>query len=247
MLTGTKPIIYPDSDGQPMADNTKQFDWIAMIKGELDSMFADNPDVFVAGDLLWYAVEGHPEIRVAPDALVAFGRPKGYRGSYKQWEEGGIAPQVVFEVLSPGNRMSEMVKKLGWYNHYGVEEYYIIDPDKNDLTVYIRTNGSLEAIEDVNGWVSPRLGIVFEIDSDEVRLYRPDKRPFTGFVDLERLRTEAVAMAVEERQKAEVERQKAETERQKAEIERQKAETERQRAERLSERLRALGVNPDEL
>lgn len=240
MLTGTKPIIYPDSDGQPMADNTKQFDWIAMIKGELDSMFADNPDVFVAGDLLWYAVEGHPEIRVAPDALVAFGRPKGYRGSYKQWEEGGIAPQVVFEVLSPGNRMSEMVKKLGWYNHYGVEEYYIIDPDKNDLTVYIRTNGSLEAMEDANGWVSPRLGIVFEIDSDEVRLYRPDKRPFTGFVDLERLRTEAVAMAVEERQKAEIERQKAE-------IERQKAETERQRAERLSERLRALGVNPDEL
>ena len=25
-------IIYPDSDGQPIADNTKQFRWIVTIK-----------------------------------------------------------------------------------------------------------------------------------------------------------------------------------------------------------------------
>ncbi|MDV7397274.1 Uma2 family endonuclease, partial [Arthrospira platensis SPKY1] len=28
-------IIYPDSDGQPMADNTRQFDYIVMIQGGL--------------------------------------------------------------------------------------------------------------------------------------------------------------------------------------------------------------------
>ena len=22
------PVVYPESDGQPMAENTKQFDWI---------------------------------------------------------------------------------------------------------------------------------------------------------------------------------------------------------------------------
>lgn len=52
--------------------------------------------------LLWYPVESHPEIRTAPDVLVVFGRPKGHRGSYKQWEEDNIPPQVVFEILSPG-------------------------------------------------------------------------------------------------------------------------------------------------
>ena len=97
-------VIYPDSDGQPMADNTLQFRWIVTIKEGLAHLFMDRPDVFVAGDLLWYPVEGDPKTRIAPDAMVAFGRPKGDRGSYKQWEEGGIAPQVVFEVLSPGNR-----------------------------------------------------------------------------------------------------------------------------------------------
>ena len=96
-LRRSKPKIdYPDSDGQPMADNTLQFQWIVTLQGGLDAMFRDDPNVFVAGDLLWYPVEGNNKLRVAPDALVAFGRPKGYRGSYMQWEEDGIgAPSGV--------------------------------------------------------------------------------------------------------------------------------------------------------
>ncbi len=51
-------IEYPDSDGQPMADNTVQFRWIQTLQGGLDVLFRDDPNVFVAGDLLWYPVEG---------------------------------------------------------------------------------------------------------------------------------------------------------------------------------------------
>ncbi|MFM7189304.1 MAG: hypothetical protein ACKOX2_00605, partial [Microcystaceae cyanobacterium] len=76
-----REIIYPDSDGQPMADNTEQFEWIVLLKENLECLFAKAPQVFVGGDLLWYPVEGHPEIRVAPDVMVVFGRPKGRRGS----------------------------------------------------------------------------------------------------------------------------------------------------------------------
>src|ERR1700730_6507681 len=85
---------YPESDGKPMADNTKQFEYITTIKGGLEAQYRNDPNVFVAGDLLWYPVEGNPSIRIAPDVMVAFGRPKGHRGSYLQWKEGGIAPQV---------------------------------------------------------------------------------------------------------------------------------------------------------
>ena len=83
---------YPQSDGQPMADNTKRFRWIVTIQGGLDALFRADPQVFVAGDLLWYSVERHPEMCMALDVLIAFGRPKGDRGSYLQWEEEGIAP-----------------------------------------------------------------------------------------------------------------------------------------------------------
>jgi Uma2 family endonuclease len=118
-------VVYPESDGQPMADNTKQFEYIVTIKGGLDALYHSDPNVFVAGDLLWYPVEGDNTIRQAPDVFVVFGRPKGHRGSYRQWEEGGIAPQVVFEILSPSNRLGEMLRKFKFYERYGVEEYYV--------------------------------------------------------------------------------------------------------------------------
>src|SRR2546425_11584042 len=146
-------IVYPDTDGMPMAENTLQFQWIVTIKGGLDHLFADDPNVFVAGDLFWYPVEGHPEIRIAPDVLVAFGRPKGHRLSYMQWEEGGVPPQVVFEVLSPGNRLGEMLRKFEFYRRYGVEEYYLYDPDPRRLEIsgFLRQGDGLLEVPSMDG------------------------------------------------------------------------------------------------
>ncbi|NEO57970.1 MAG: Uma2 family endonuclease [Okeania sp. SIO3B5] len=241
LITDTKPeIIYPESDCQPMADNTKQFRWIVTIKENLEILFAEVVDVFVAGDFLWYPVVGNNKIRTAPDIMVVFGRPKGDRGSYKQWEEENIAPQVVFEILSPGNRLKEMNKKLLFYQQHGVEEYYIYDPDKIDFTGLIRVDdpaspGSdrLETIEKIDGWVSPRLNIRFQITENTLEIYRPDGRKFLTSIELERLR--------------EQEYQRAEQEKQRAEQEKQRAEQEKQRADRLAAILRERGIDPDKL
>ncbi len=179
---------YPDSDGQPMADNTKQFRWIVVIKENLERMFATNPDVFVAGDLLWYPIEGEPKLRQAPDVLVVFGRPKGDRGSYQQWQEADVAPQVVFEILSPGNCPGEMLRKLNFYQRYGVEEYYIYDPDSGELIGLQRLGQSLQLIGNMADWVSPRLNIRFAIEgetgADGLTIYRPDGEKFLTFLQL---------------------------------------------------------------
>jgi Uma2 family endonuclease len=171
-------IIYPESDGKPMADNTKQFRWIVVIEQNLEWLFVDQPDVFVAGDLLWYPVEGNNRLSTAPDAMVVFGRPKGDRGSYQQWREDNIPPQVVFEILSPSNTRRELDRKFLFYHNYGVEEYYLYDPDRNQLEGWCRSeDGWLDRIESMAGWLSPRLGIRFELD-EELQLYRPDGVPF---------------------------------------------------------------------
>jgi Uma2 family endonuclease len=47
-------LLYPDSDGKPMADNTEQYRWIVLIKENLEILFANNDRVLIAGDLLWY-------------------------------------------------------------------------------------------------------------------------------------------------------------------------------------------------
>jgi Uma2 family endonuclease len=202
-------VIYPESDGKPMADNTKQFRWIVVIEQNLEWLFADDPDVFVAGDLLWYPVEGNNALSTAPDAMVVFGRPKGDRGSYQQWREDNIPPQVVFEILSPSNTPREMERKLLFYNSYGVEEYYLYDPDRNQLSGWRRsTDGFLERIEELSGWVSPRLDIRFELE-EELQLYRPDGVPFFSFAEISRRLEQSAEQIEQERQRAEQERQRA--------------------------------------
>jgi len=179
-------IVYPESDGKPMADNTKQFRWIVTLEGGFEALFRDREDVFVAGDLFWYSVEGRPDIRMAPDVMIVFGRPKGDRPSYKQWEEENIAPQVVFEVLSPSNSLLEMAKKLEFYDRYGVEEYYLYDPETGDFTGWIRgEDGRLRVIDEIQGWVSPRLGVRFEIEDGELRVIRPDGQRFMTYLELQ--------------------------------------------------------------
>lgn len=216
MPTDTQPItealIYPESDGQPMAENTKQFRWIVTIQGGLDALFQDDPDIFVAGDLFWY--------------------PKGDRGSYLQWREEHVVPQVVFEVLSLGNTLTEMVRVLRFYERYGVEEYYIYDPDHGDLSGWIRGEDGLIDITSIVGWVSPRLSVRFELQRGELQLYRPDGRRFATYLELEQQRAQA--------------EQRAEQERQRAEQERQQREVAQATDDRLAAQLRALGVDPGE-
>ena len=268
-------IEYPDSDGQPMSDNTLQFQWIMTLQGNLDALFRDDPNVFVAGDLLWYPVEKHPEIRCAPDTLVVFGRPKGYRGSYRQWEEGGVAPQVVFEVLSPGNRPDEMTQKFQFYDSYGVEEYYLYDPDHVVLSVWRRVGQGLQLIPEAHGWVSPRLKIRFDLSGPELVIYDAKGQKFLTFLEQQTQREKAEQQARDERLQREQERQQREKAEQQARETQKRAEQEREqrekaeqrakqaqeqtdqerskreqleeRARRLAEKLRELGIDPETL
>lgn len=176
---------YPDDDGLPMSDNTWQFNWILLLYSNLDVQYRENPQVFVAGNHLIYPAEGDNKTRQAPDVYVAFGRPKRERGSYQMWEEGGIFPQVVFEVWSPHNRLQQMEDKRDFYEKYGAEEYYIIYPEFPSFAEgWRREGGKLVRIANLNQWVSPRLGIRFALDTGELTVFGPDGRPFRSPAEL---------------------------------------------------------------
>ncbi len=216
-------VFYPDSDGQPMASNTEQYRWLVMIQQNLDWLLAD---AFVAGDLFWYPVEGRADISVAPDVMMAIGRPKGKRPSYKQWQESGVAPQVVFEILSPSNTRKEMDAKLLFFERHGVEEYYLYDTESRELSGFLRGDFGLSPIPDMAGWVSPLLTIRFDISSDELKLFRPDSSPFLSY-------QEVIAQA--------------ELAEQRADSAEQRADSAEQRAAKLAEKLRELGVDPAQI
>lgn len=95
--------------------------------------------------------------------------------------------------------------KFDFYQRYGVEEYYLYDPDRGSLRGWQRRSGQLQEIAGINGRISPWLGVRFTLEGTELVLYRPDGRRFESFIELD------------------------------------------QRAQRLAERLRAMGVDPDQL
>lgn len=202
---------YPESDGLPMAENTEQYDWLVKIKENLEILFADRQDVFIAGDLLWYPLPDRKLASpMAPDVMVVFGRPKGKRGSYRQWEEGDIAPQVVFEILSPSNSVSEMKIKQSLYDQYSVQEYYVYDPETNRLEVWTREDQRLRKMAHIRGWTSTLLGIQFVLDKETLNIFYPSGQPFLSSIELNhRLETALLEKAAEQQAKEAALREKA--------------------------------------
>jgi Uma2 family endonuclease len=130
---------------------------------------------------------------------------------------------VVFEILSPSNTLTELNKKQVFYHRYGVEEYYLYNPDTNDLSGWLRSGDEMDVIDPIANWVSPRLGIRFDLSSPVLQIYRPDGKPFLSYV--------AIAEQAESRAR------QAE----------QRADQERQKAEQLAKQLRAMGIDPDQV
>jgi Uma2 family endonuclease len=218
--------FYPDSDGKPMADNTEQYRWIVLIKENLEIILANDLNVLIAGDLLWYPVRSRIIPPTAPDVMVVFGRPKGKRGSYRQWQEENIPPQVVFEILSPSNDAKEMERKLEFYDTYGVEEYYVYNPENYELEGWLRQNEHLTKLWQIDNWVSPRLRIKFDTSQGELVIYQPDGQRFLNSVELNQRAEQAEFLLAQERLRA---------------------EQERLRAEQLAAYLRSIGVDPENL
>jgi len=91
-------IEYPDDDGEPMADNTLQFKWIVLIKDGLEHRFQDDPDVFVAGDLLWYPTLTNGPWRAGYERENAWKRFPRWTGSSVLASASGLSQGKVLTI-----------------------------------------------------------------------------------------------------------------------------------------------------
>jgi len=126
-----------------------------------------------------------------------------------------------------------MIHKFKFYERYGVEEYYLYDPQILELTGWQRIEEELEAIEQIDGWISPRLGVRFGLSETGLEMFGPSGEPFVSFVELAQLIQQAEARA----QQAEERATEAET----------LLEQERSRSQALELRLREMGIDPNQL
>lgn len=252
------PDYYPDSDGEPLAENTLHLNWIFTIFNALNILFKDREDVFVASDLLWYPIKGNKEARRAPDAMVVFGRPKRSFEkvkSYLQWEEEDIGAAVVFEVKSPSDTKLVLRDKFNFYLRYGVEEYYVCDPDTGRTRGWIRRDNKFLSIANMSAWTSPLLGMHFR-PGGHYNILHPNGEPIQNPKDSfeawcserKRLRSEteqALAEVSREKQaRINAEERRIAAEAQSIADREQRIAAEEQ-MKKMKELMRSMGVDPD--
>jgi Uma2 family endonuclease len=200
-----KPIVYPTSDGKPMAETDKHRDLMMYAIEALKVLYADRPEVYVSGNNFLYWQEGDPKKCVSPDCYVIFGVGMRQRDSYKAWEEGGKLPNVVFEFTSRTTRQEDAdVKRPLYEGSLKVSEYFLFDPTgdylRPRLQGYRLEGGRYVALEASGGrLVSTQLGLELVQDGEELYFYDP-------------VRGERLLSAVQLAQRAERETQRAERE-----------------------------------
>ena len=230
-------IVYPSSDGEPLAETSVHVDAIIDAVVILRQLLAERA-IVLADQFLYYA-QGFPKLRVAPDIMVIFDVPPGARDNYKTWEEGQV-PAVIFEITSEGTRKQDQEAKKTLYEQLEVQEYWLFDPKgewiPEQLRGYRLQDDGYAAIADGR---SEPLQLRLQVDGALIGFYREDtgEKLLAPGELVQALRAETLA-----RQSAE---ERAEREHQRAEQERQRANQAESEVARLQAQLKALGVNPD--
>jgi Uma2 family endonuclease len=242
----------PDSDDTPV-DNELQESAPTLLKLVLAELWEDRMDWFFGIDMGIYYNPDEPPI--VPDAFLSIGvdsvKSENLRPSYVLWEEKGILPQLVLEVVSPKYR-GEYSTKKDFYERLGILYYAIYNPKrkrKPTLEVYKLIQGKYLPVVGNPIWL-PEIGLgigkeraTFQLREREWMFWYDEagERYLTP-QEMNKLSQQRAQQA--EQQAKQAERQAKQAERQAKQAERQAKQAE-QKAQRLADRLRELGIDPD--
>jgi len=217
--SATSEIIYPSSDGEPLAE-TQQHVLAILMALALLRLYLQEQQAVVFADQYLYYIEGNSRARVAPDVMVVFDIEKRLYANYKIWE-GQQTPAIIFEVTSAGTKETDWNFKKTLYEQLGVTEYWLFDP-----------YGEWVA-EQLQGYRLNEDGVYKPIRdncSEVLQLKLQDEEYLIGFY---RLDNGEKLLTPEELYSANL-------------AANQRVEQEKARADRLAEKLRQLGVNLDD-
>ena len=128
-------LLYPCSDGQPMAETDLHAASMVYVASALRWWFEKHrqADVYVGSNNFLYYERGNPGAVVAPDVYVVIGASAHLRDTYLLWNEPK-GPDFVLEVTSASTRRTDERRKRDVYAKLGVSEYFLYDPRAEYLT-----------------------------------------------------------------------------------------------------------------
>ncbi len=246
----------PDSDETPV-DNELQNLVPNLLDMSLALLWQGRSDWFFGVDMGIYADTEPPYRAIIPDGFLSLDvqrlkRPGG-RLSYVLWEEDGIMPILVLEVVSQTYR-GEYDSKLEEYRKLEVLYYVVYDsdgyrPKRDRLEVYKLIEGEYvrQPEQEPGGpvWLA-EIGLGLGRAEGEFRGWQREwlywftesGERYPSPEEYQRYRADI------EEERANAEAQRANAEAQRANAEAQRAEQAERQMEQLRQRLRDLGIDP---
>ena len=235
--------FYPETDGKPMAASDYHRRLLIWTLQALEAHFAQNPEVYISGDIMMYYREGDPRKAISPDVLVCFGINPKLRRTYRIWEEGK-APDFVMEFSSKSTYDKDLGEKMDVYASLGIQDYFLYDAEglylPSPLMGFTLVDGVYVAIPpgERGGFRASVLDLDFHLRDGEIAIYDPVAGKW---VQTRAERTEtAEARAAQEVTRAENAETRAETAEARAEQETTRAKNAEAEAAQLREELARL-------
>ncbi len=234
----TADVIFPSGEpysDEPPLETERHLQQMILLLNCLKWLWRDRDDYFAGGNLsIYYSPQQRKSEDVrGPDFFVVLGAERRPRRSWTVWEEGGKYPNIIVEILSESTANTDRnLKKDIYQNIFRTPDYFWFDPDSQELEGFHLVDGKYQPLEpNAEGrlW-SEQLQLLLGTREQKLRFFSPEGKLVPT--------TEEVAL--QESERAEQQQQRAE------QAEKREAQS-GQKAARLAERLRALGVDPDEI
>ena len=174
-----REMTYPTSDGKPMAETDYHRELMVDLIESLKAFYADDPQVYVSGNLLLFYQEGDKRKHLSPDVFVVPGVGNHLRENFLMWEEGR-GPRFVIELTSSSTRKEDTHKKMALYREVlKVREYFLFDPCgdylKPSMQGWRLVKGVYKPIRPIDGRLpSQTTGLHLERAGTELRLWNPE-------------------------------------------------------------------------
>ncbi|NJM72428.1 MAG: Uma2 family endonuclease [Scytonema sp. RU_4_4] len=224
----TEGIIFPPGDlysDEPPLESDQHREQIELLIRLIKWWWRERQDFYATGNLTIYFSPNQKKSEDfrGPDFFVVLDTEKKDRKSWVVWQEDGKYPNVIIELLSDSTAaVDKGLKKQIYQNTFRTPDYFWFDPVSLEFQGFHIVDGQYQELKPTpEGWLwSQQLGIYLGVTERKLRFFTSDGQ--------------LVLLPEEE---ANQQLQQAN----------QQLEQERQRAQRLAERLRAAGIDPEQV
>lgn len=224
--------LMPDASqllsDEPEMESSLHYAQLALLVACLEFFWREREDFFIGANLTIYFSRQQLRSRDfrGPDFFLVKQTQRRPRNAWVVWEEDGRYPNLIIELLSTSTAAADRtLKKALYQDRFRTPEYFWFSPETLELAGFCLVGHEYQSMTpNASGWYW----------SEELQLYLGIKetqlRYFTAEGDIVPTPEEAALQA----EKAALQ-------------ERQQKETAQQRADLLAERLRSLGIDPDQI